>query len=213
MQYCYLVLFTAVCFACSVSAGPGYVIELTSKNFEHHTQASTGQTSGRWFVFFYEPTRGACIKLLTQWEDMSMQHQGDNIIYAKVNIANSPEIKERFGITDTPHFILFRDQKMYTYKGPVIGHEASKSLHNFYTLDSWKIDAEEIPQPVSKLGSMTKNLKFDLKVMRVYIIYAGLALLAVLAMIMLVVRSSSRTSIQQPPVEIQMKDPAAKKEE
>eukprot|EP01025_Chloroclados_australasicus_P012405 TRINITY_DN15704_c0_g1_i6.p5 TRINITY_DN15704_c0_g1~~TRINITY_DN15704_c0_g1_i6.p5 ORF type:complete len:110 (-),score=12.58 TRINITY_DN15704_c0_g1_i6:302-631(-) len=74
-------------------------------------------------------------------------------------------------------------------------------------------DAEEIPQPVSKLGSMTKNLKFDLKVMRVYIIYAGLALLAVLAMIMLVVRSSSRTSIQQPPVEIQMKDPAAKKEE
>jgi len=33
----------------------GEVVELTDDNFEHQTQASTGQTTGKWFVKFYAP--------------------------------------------------------------------------------------------------------------------------------------------------------------
>jgi thioredoxin domain-containing protein 5 len=31
------------------------VIQLNDSNFEHQTQASTGQTTGKWFVKFYAP--------------------------------------------------------------------------------------------------------------------------------------------------------------
>ena len=33
------------------------VIELTDSNFEHLTQASTGQTTGKWFIKFYAPCK------------------------------------------------------------------------------------------------------------------------------------------------------------
>ena len=33
------------------------VIDLTDSTFEHQTQASTGQTTGKWFVKFYAPVR------------------------------------------------------------------------------------------------------------------------------------------------------------
>eukprot|EP01023_Acetabularia_acetabulum_P068441 TRINITY_DN9712_c0_g1_i1.p1 TRINITY_DN9712_c0_g1~~TRINITY_DN9712_c0_g1_i1.p1 ORF type:complete len:182 (-),score=15.44 TRINITY_DN9712_c0_g1_i1:130-675(-) len=112
--------------------GPGYVVELTNKNFEHQTQAATGQTTGRWYVFFFEPGRGACIRLLKQWETLAIHNEMDDVIFAKVDIQRSPELKERFKIEQTPHVVLFRDRAMYTYKGPVIGNQADKYLQSFY---------------------------------------------------------------------------------
>lgn len=72
----FLVLFLAlVCAACGpltfasgsspspssppVAAAASFVHQLTDDNFEHETQASTGSTTGDWFVEFYAPVRMA----------------------------------------------------------------------------------------------------------------------------------------------------------
>jgi hypothetical protein len=41
----------------ALAAARASVITLTDENFEHLTQASTGATTGTWFVKFYAPVR------------------------------------------------------------------------------------------------------------------------------------------------------------
>ena len=59
MQLGFLILLTAVISVAvrsSDGSEPGFqsdVVVLTSKNFEHLTQAATGATTGDWFIKFY----------------------------------------------------------------------------------------------------------------------------------------------------------------
>eukprot|EP01024_Parvocaulis_polyphysoides_P062369 TRINITY_DN710_c0_g1_i1.p1 TRINITY_DN710_c0_g1~~TRINITY_DN710_c0_g1_i1.p1 ORF type:complete len:212 (-),score=19.92 TRINITY_DN710_c0_g1_i1:6-641(-) len=187
-------MFVFVNLLVYVFCGPGYVVELSSKDFEHQTQASTGQTTGRWYVFFYEPGRGACVRLLKQWDTIAMQNEMDDVIFAKVDIQRSPDLKERFKIEQTPHLILFRDRKMYTYKGPVIGNTADQFLVSFYQKDYEKMSEEDVPEPVSQFSGYFQGFKIEIKSVRMYIIFGGLVLLAILTAIMLYTKFSDRKS-------------------
>ena len=54
----FLSLFGALgyCLVLGISAAEGAEVHvLTDANFEHQTQASTGQTTGKWFVKMYAP--------------------------------------------------------------------------------------------------------------------------------------------------------------
>jgi hypothetical protein len=42
-------------FVAVLVAGSSEVVDLTSKSFEHLTQAATGHTTGDWLVKFYAP--------------------------------------------------------------------------------------------------------------------------------------------------------------
>ena len=57
MQFGLLFLLAAIVSVAVLSADePGFqsdVVVLTSKNFEHLTQAATGATTGDWFIKFY----------------------------------------------------------------------------------------------------------------------------------------------------------------
>ena len=52
-------LIWLLCIALSVGAAPPKsLIGLGDKDFEHRTQAATGQTAGVWFCYFYAPWCG-----------------------------------------------------------------------------------------------------------------------------------------------------------
>ena len=49
------------------------VVDLTSKTFEHLTQAASGHTTGDWFVMFYAPWCGHCKELSPTWENVATE--------------------------------------------------------------------------------------------------------------------------------------------
>jgi len=93
-------------------------IELTDRTFEHQIQASTGQTTGSWFVAYYDPACVHCQNLLPMWSDLSNQYNGnqdDNIILAQVNTVSNPYTTHRFSITNYPTLLYFTNRKMFRY--------------------------------------------------------------------------------------------------
>jgi len=97
------------------------VIDLTDATFEHQTQSSTGQTTGKWFVKFYAPWCGHCKTLAPIWEELDERLQENNpqdgIIVAKVDATQATQVAGRFQIRSYPTLKYFADRKMYTYDG------------------------------------------------------------------------------------------------
>lgn len=85
---------------------------LTDKTFEHDTQASTGQTTGRWLVLFTGPDCKACAAVESYMEEVAAEL--GNLLLAKVDVVASPMTAKRFGLSSVPAVKLFRDRSMYS---------------------------------------------------------------------------------------------------
>lgn len=94
----------------------GRVIELSDTNFEHDTQASTGGTTGVWFVEFYAPWCQHCRTFEGIWTKVGKELEG-LVNVARVDASNNAKLSERFNIRALPHLILLDKGKMYVYKG------------------------------------------------------------------------------------------------
>lgn len=98
------------------------IVELTTATFEHQTQASTGQTTGKWFVKFFAPWCGHCQRLAPHWEQLADDLHADQetfeFVLASVDCTKDPDVCTRFGIAGYPALKLFAHQQMYTYDGP-----------------------------------------------------------------------------------------------
>uniref|UniRef100_A0A336MJM0 CSON002057 protein n=1 Tax=Culicoides sonorensis TaxID=179676 RepID=A0A336MJM0_CULSO len=123
------------------------VKELTDATFEHLTQASTGATTGDWFVFFYSQKCVDCQRLNALWEGV-----GANLKLrmntARVNIeTGGVETGKRFGVEKTPEFIFIRSGKFYRYPMNAYGIKAfvSFATHGFKNAKSEKIRVPESP--------------------------------------------------------------------
>lgn len=75
------------------------VVTLTVANFEHLTQATSGSTTGDWFVEFYAPWCGHCKKLTEIWEEIAdtLKNEEDNsyVNIAKVDVPANRALGER----------------------------------------------------------------------------------------------------------------------
>lgn len=93
---------------------PRQLVPLTDRNFEHDTQAATGQTTGSWVVLF---TDLRCDKCKDAEQALLKASTEQQPIPAQVNVLDSPKTCKRFLVSHVPELRLFRDRLMYTYKG------------------------------------------------------------------------------------------------
>lgn len=56
--------------------------ELSDKNFEHDTQATTGHTTGDWLVNFCDRTNKECRNMQPMWDELAEQ------LYGRMSVAH-----------------------------------------------------------------------------------------------------------------------------
>ncbi|EIE24088.1 hypothetical protein COCSUDRAFT_53219 [Coccomyxa subellipsoidea C-169] len=122
-SFCFLSLSLMSCMCTNASAQPR-LIQLSSKNFEGVTQASTGQTTGVWFVLFTSSVEPSLQPLSEAWAQLGEEQSGEPILHGLVDTAEDPHLTDRFKISGVPTFLLFRDRKMYKYSGVDTGADA-----------------------------------------------------------------------------------------
>lgn len=94
------------------------MIVLNDKTFEHQTQASTGQTTGKWFVMFSAPWCGrTCSEVIPTLEELQKSIDDGTVLVATVNTIENLELADRFGTLSQPTMIFFADRMMYKYRG------------------------------------------------------------------------------------------------
>jgi len=105
------------------SSGPPHtlpgVVRLTDATFEHNTQASTGQTTGSWLVWFYQDGDDDDSTAVVEGAFPSeSEWLEDHIVLGAVNVVQEGEgqkVKERFGIRsdNLPVFLYFHKGRLY----------------------------------------------------------------------------------------------------
>jgi len=129
------------------------VKELSDDNFEHLTQASSGATTGDWFIMFYSTDCVECQRMGARWETVGSKLKGQTNV-ARVNkYTTGASTARRFNVFDVPEFILFRQGKMYRYQIPKYDVNAFVS----FAKDWWKnAHGEKIPVPQSPFDDLTQ---------------------------------------------------------
>ncbi|KAK9807399.1 hypothetical protein WJX73_000452 [Symbiochloris irregularis] len=100
------------------SQRPG-LVELKQKDFEHRTQAASGQTTGTWCVLF---TNLDQIAINKAWQRVTAQTREEDasILFGVVDVQDNKKLGKRFSLSrdNLPAALLFRRQKMHIYPKP-----------------------------------------------------------------------------------------------
>jgi len=134
------------------------VVILTDANFEHLTQASTGSTTGSWFVEFYAPWCGHCQNLQPEWEKLASQLKGI-VNVAKVDATVNGKTARRFGINAYPTLKLITGGKVYTHSGSREAEDLAQWVRSGYKETS----GTEVPQERGMVDGLQKDLTDLLK--------------------------------------------------
>eukprot|EP01079_Euglenida_sp_SAG-EU17-18_P001014 gene1014-2616_t len=78
--------------------------------------ASTGATTGDWFVKFYAPWCGHCKKLVPIWDELAADLEG-KVNIAKVDCTVHSTICSRFKVKGYPTLQFFSQGRLYKYQG------------------------------------------------------------------------------------------------
>jgi len=125
------------------------VVVLTSKNFEHLTQASTGATTGDWLVKFYAPWCGHCKTLAPTFDKVAEELKGV-VNVAKVDVTENRDLGTRFDIKGFPTVKLLSKGKVYTFKGRRSAEELIQFAKGGYSLH----EPEEVAPPMGMFGEI-----------------------------------------------------------
>lgn len=129
------------------------VKELSDETFEHLTQASSGATTGDWFLMFYTTNCVDCQRLTAVWEAVAAD------LKTRMNVARvdkdgkGKETASRFNVKKAPEFIFLRQGKYYRYE---ITKYDIKSFVTF-AQDWYKnAKAERVPVPLSPFDNLVE---------------------------------------------------------
>mmetsp|Transcript_7357 Transcript_7357/g.10514 ORF Transcript_7357/g.10514 Transcript_7357/m.10514 type:complete len:210 (-) Transcript_7357:761-1390(-) len=152
--------YKTVCLALAllVPAALCEVIDLTDDTFEHLTQASTGQTTGKWFIEFYAPWCGHCKKLTPVWEELestiATEHSDEGIVIAKVDGPENRDVMKRFEITGFPTLKYIAGGKVYEYSGA----RSLDAMKEFVLGGYHSEEGKPVPPPPSFLDELLKKV-------------------------------------------------------
>jgi thiol-disulfide isomerase/thioredoxin len=152
-----LLLFSALLL---VSVCHGEIVELTDATFEHETQASTGMTTGSWFVFFKAQQCPHCERIYPEFEALSQDEElsENGIVFATVDVPSNRATATRFDIRGFPSFLYLHKGNMYPIKGKR-NAETWKHLLTDGFDEKLKDTAMPIPPPLTGLDQFFKTLK------------------------------------------------------
>ncbi|XP_312592.5 thioredoxin domain-containing protein [Anopheles gambiae] len=129
------------------------VKELSDETFEHLTQASSGATTGDWFIMFYTTNCVDCQRLTAVWEAVAAD------LKTRMNVARvqkdgkGSETAARFQVKKVPDFVFLRQGKYYRYE---ISKYDIKSFVSF-AQDWYKnAKAERVPVPLSPFDNLVE---------------------------------------------------------
>lgn len=127
-------------------------------NFEHLTQASTGATTGDWFIKFYAPWCGHCKTLAPVWEDVAKELEG-KVNVAKVDVMANRALGTRFEIQGFPTLKLLSKGQVYSYKG----RRSKSDLVEFATGGFMISEPSVVPGEIGWFGEITQVYKHAYK--------------------------------------------------
>ncbi|GAB5373452.1 hypothetical protein AAMO2058_001752800 [Amorphochlora amoebiformis] len=131
----------------------GKVHVLDKDTFEHDTQASTGATTGDWFVKFYAPWCGHCRKLEPTWEGLAKKLK-KKVTVAKVDVTANQVLGQRFDIEGFPTLLFFHNGKMYKYKGK----RSLDALEKFALGGYNRVEGKDVPKAPSVIITFLLDL-------------------------------------------------------
>ena len=113
-----LLIFSFILFVLSsiqCSTTENYIIQLNDSNFEHLTQATTGATTGAWFIEFYAPWCGYCQQFQPKWSELSVQLHSLNapVSIGTIDGTVNNNLLQRFNIQQYPTLIYINNGKQY----------------------------------------------------------------------------------------------------
>jgi len=140
---------------------PSDVIQLSDDNFEHLTQATSGSTTGNWFIQFSKAGCFHCKAFASIWEMLATKLKGE-IPVATVDVSRSPETKKRFLSTEAeslPSLFLVKNGQAYIYHG---AKDSPEKLEEFARGGFKTAKSFPIPKEASLVERLVVMLQEDL---------------------------------------------------
>jgi thioredoxin-related protein len=139
-------------FAIALAVASAEIVKLDDLNFEHLTQASTGQTTGKWFIMLGAVWCGyACNKLDRVLEELS---EIEGVVTGRVDTTASKDLSERFAVTGHPTLIYLADRKLYKYTG----EQTTEAMKEFCLTGYKEQEALPVPPPPGFIKVQLKKL-------------------------------------------------------
>lgn len=136
------------------------VKELTDDTFEHLTQATTGSTTGDWFILFYNRECIDCQRLGATWEGVGAALK-NRVVLARVDKdVRGVKTAKRFNVQKAPEFIFIRQGNFYRYE---IQRYDIKSFVSFAQEFYRNARAEKIKPPASPFDELVASIVLYLK--------------------------------------------------
>ncbi|GIL81386.1 hypothetical protein Vretimale_1060 [Volvox reticuliferus] len=152
---------------------PTEAVELTDSNFEHDTQAASGQTTGVWAVLFTDSTLKRHERAVQVLQELA-NDEDKELIYAQVDVAHNVKLARRFGnVIFPPCIVLFRNRQMYLFDQSFERADIIQQIRDFVTSGFALADPLDVPENRDRklnLEAFETSTKMDYKTIAVAIL-------------------------------------------
>ena len=122
--------------------------ELTTDDFSNgKVTTAAGETSGAWFVEFYNPRCPHCKKFSPTWDQLADDFSRDPINFGKLDCIKYKPVCDRFNIWGVPTLLMFRENHVSEYES----HNDYDSVAKYLNTYAYNNDAlgERWPVPAA----------------------------------------------------------------